>query len=166
MRSLHSPVLPPFSFVKARAENSIGSTGWTVLMIQDAIQGSGSVPGLDQILTELRICYGHGLNRLKHISVFSVRLTPPPLRRLYRDNLGLVKKVSYFSKCTASAPVKCVLHSEYDVVFQAFQLPCQCIPNANPKFFHVKDTRMIRFPYMLTCLCAHTSCRRDHSPHT
>ncbi len=69
----------------------------------------------------------------------------PPLKRLYCDNLGLVKKVSYFSKYRL-APVKCVLHSEYDVVFQAFQL-LSAYP-AQPEILHVKGHQDDKIPYI------------------
>jgi hypothetical protein len=85
-----------------------------------------------------------GLTVLKHISIFCGRLTLPPLKRLYCDNLGLVKKVSYFSKYCL-APVKCVLHSEYDVVFQAFQL-LSAYP-AQAEILHVKGHQDDKIPY-------------------
>jgi hypothetical protein len=107
------------------ADNSTGSTGWIVLddTGQQLVQGSGSVPGLDPRSSRVEgYAMVSGLTVLKHISIFCGRLTLPPLKKLYCNNLGLVnKKVSYFSKYQL-APVKCLLHSEYDVVFQAFQL--------------------------------------------
>jgi hypothetical protein len=62
-----------------------------------------------------------GLTVLKHICLFCVHINMLPLRRLYCDNLGLVKKVSYFFKYRL-AKAKCVLHSQYDVVNQIFRL--------------------------------------------
>jgi hypothetical protein len=44
-----------------------------------------------------------------------------PLRKLYCDNLGLIKKVLHFFKYRL-AKVKCVLHSEYGAVNQIFPL--------------------------------------------
>jgi hypothetical protein len=82
------------------ADNIIGSTGW---FVPDAtgcqlVQGSGSVPGLDPRSYHAEgYAMVSGLTILKHISIFCGRLTLPPLKRLYCDNLGLVKKVSYFS---------------------------------------------------------------------
>jgi hypothetical protein len=84
-----------------------------------------------------------GLAVLKHISFFCGGLTLPPLQRLYWENLGLIKKVSYFSKYHL-APVKCVLHSEYKAGFQAFQL-LSAYP-AQPKSLHVKGHQDDKIP--------------------
>ena len=127
------------------ADNSIGSTGWIALDDTgwQLIQGSGSVPGLDP--RSYRAEGLTGLTVLKHISTFCGRLQLPPLRRLNCNNLGLVKKVSYFSKYHL-APVKCVLHSEYDVLFQAFQL-LNAYPT-QPGILHVEGHQDDKIPYI------------------
>jgi hypothetical protein len=62
-----------------------------------------------------------GLTVLKHICLFCGHINMLPLRKLYCDNLGFIKKVSYIFMYRL-AKVKCVLHSEYDVVNQIFCL--------------------------------------------
>jgi hypothetical protein len=69
----------------------------------------------------------------------------PPLKRLYCDNLGLIKKVSYYFSKYRLAPVKCVLHLEYDAIFQAFQL-LSSYP-AQPEILHVKGRQDDKIPY-------------------
>jgi hypothetical protein len=61
--------------------------------------------------------------------------------------LGLVKKVSYFSKYRL-APVKCVLQSEYDDVFQAFQaFQLLSAYPAQTKILHVKGHQDDKISY-------------------
>jgi hypothetical protein len=76
-----------------------------------------------------------GLTVLKHICLFCGHINMLPLRKLYCDNLGLVKKVSYFFNYRL-AKIKCVLHPEYDVVNQTFRLLQEY--NATPEINHVK----------------------------
>jgi hypothetical protein len=58
----------------------------------------------------------------RHIICFYCQpLNQLPLTKLYCDNLGLVRKLNYFFTYRL-APIKCVLHSKYDVLAQAFLL--------------------------------------------
>ena len=67
------------------------------------------------------------------------------LQKLYCDNLGLIKKVSYFFKYRL-AKVKCVLHSEYDFVNQIFPLIQEY--TATPEINHVKGHQDNKIPYV------------------
>ena len=67
------------------------------------------------------------------------------LQKLYCDNLGLIKKVSYFFKYRL-AKVKCVLHSEYDVINQIFPLLQEY--TATPEINHVKGHQDNKIPYV------------------
>jgi hypothetical protein len=93
---------------------SDGLTGWTVSNDtgQRLIRGSGSVPGLDPRSYRAEgYAMVSGLTVLKHICLFCGHINMLPLGKLYCDNLGLIKKVSYFFKYQL-AKAKCVLHSE------------------------------------------------------
>jgi hypothetical protein len=100
------------------------------------IQGSGSVPGLDPRSYRAEgYAMVSGLTVLKHICLFCGHINMLPLQKLYCDNLGLIKKVSYFFKyCLAK--VKCVLHSKYNVVSQIFRLLQEY--TVTPEINHVK----------------------------
>jgi hypothetical protein len=79
------------------------------------------------------------LTVLKHICLFYGHIN-----MLYCDNLGLIKKVSYFLKYRL-AKVKCVLHSEYEVVNQIFRL-LQAY-TITPEINHVKGRQDNKIPY-------------------
>jgi hypothetical protein len=86
-----------------------------------------------------------GLAVLKHICLFCGHINMLPLGKLYYDNLGLIKKVSYFFKYRL-AKVKCVLHSEYGVVNQIFRLLQE--HTATPEINHVKGHQDNKIPYV------------------
>jgi hypothetical protein len=143
------------------ADNSIGSTGWIVSddTGRRLVQGSGSVPGLyPRSYRAEGYAMVSGLTVLKHITIFCGRLTLSPLPKLYCNNLGLVKKVSYFSKYRL-APVKCVLHLEYDILFQAFQL-LSAYPT-RPEILHVKGHQDDKIPYVNLLLPAQLNVDAD-----
>jgi hypothetical protein len=82
-----------------------------------------------------------------------------PLRKIYCDNLGLIKKVSYFFTYRL-APIQCVLHSEYDVVNQIF-----CLLRAyqsTPAILHVKGHQDSKIPYANLPLPAQLNADADH----
>jgi hypothetical protein len=129
------------------ADGSRGSTGWIVSdnTGQRLIQGSGSVPGLDprSYRTE-EYAMVSGLTVLKHSCLFCGHINMLPLQKLYCDNLGLIKKVSYFFMYRL-AKVKCVRHSEYDVVNQIFRLLQEY--TVTPEINHVKGHQDNKIPY-------------------
>jgi hypothetical protein len=86
-----------------------------------------------------------GITVLKHICLFCGHINMLPLRKLYCDNLGLIKKVSYFFKYRL-AKVKCVLHSEYDVINQIFRLLQEY--TTTPEINHVKGHQDNKIPYV------------------
>jgi hypothetical protein len=67
-----------------------------------------------------------------------------PLQKLYCDNLGLIKEVSSFFKYQLTK-VKCVLHSEYNVVNQIFPLLQDY--TVTPKINNVKGHQDSKIPY-------------------
>jgi hypothetical protein len=84
------------------------------------------------------------LTVLKHICLFCGHINMLPLHILYCDNLGLIKKDSYFFKYRL-AKVKCVLHSEYDVVNQIFRLLQEYA--VTPELNHLKGHQDNKIPY-------------------
>jgi hypothetical protein len=130
------------------ANNSRGLTGWIVSddTGRRLIRGSGSVPGLDPRSYQAEgYAMVSGLTVLKHICLFCGHINMLRLGKLYCDNLGLIKKVSYFFKYRL-AKVKCVLHSEYDVVNQVFRLLQEY--TATPEINHVKGHQNNKIPYV------------------
>jgi hypothetical protein len=129
------------------ADDSRGSTGWIVSDDKGRrlLRGSGTVPGLDPRSYRAEgYAMVSGLTVLKHICLFCGHINMLPLKKLYCDNLGLVKKVSYFFKYRL-AKVKCVLHSEYDVVNQIFHLLQEY--TITPAITHVKGHQDSQIPY-------------------
>jgi hypothetical protein len=100
------------------ADNGIGSTGWIITdsLGNRLVKGSSSVPGVD--LRSYRAegyAMASGLTFSHHLCLYCEHLNQLPLTQIYYDNLGLVRKLNYFFTYRL-APVKCVLHSEYDVL--------------------------------------------------
>ncbi len=129
------------------ADDCMGSTGWIVSDTtgKRLVQGSGSVPGYDPRSYRAEgYAMASGLTVLKHICLFCDHLNLLPLRKMYCDNLGLIKKVNYFFKYRL-ASIKCVLHSEYDIVHQIFCLLREY--QATPAIIHVKGHQDNKIPY-------------------
>jgi hypothetical protein len=84
-----------------------------------------------------------GLTFLKRICLFCDHLDTLPLRKMYCDNLGLIKKVTYFFKYRLVS-IKCALHSEYDIVYQVFLL---CEYQSAPVILHVKGHQDSKIAY-------------------
>jgi hypothetical protein len=99
-----------------------------------------------------------GFTVLKHICLFCGHINMLPLRKLYCDNLGFIKKVSYFFKYRL-AKVKCVLYSEYDVVNQIFRLLQEY--TATPEINHVKGHQDNKIPYVSLSLPAQLNVDAD-----
>ncbi len=134
------------------ANDNRGSTGWIVSNNtgQRLLRGSGSVPGLDpQSYRAEGYAMVSGLTVLKHICLFCGHINTLPLRKLYCHNLGLIKKASNFFMYRLEK-VKCVLHSEYDVVNQIFRLLQEY--TATPEINHVKGHQDNKIPYTCRCL--------------
>jgi hypothetical protein len=112
---------------------------------QRLIRGSGSVSGLDpQSYRAEGYAMVSGLTVIKHICLFCGHIDMLPLRKLYCDNLCVIKKVSYFFKYRL-AKVKWVLHSEYGVVNQMFG-PLQEY-TVTPEINHMKGHQDKIIPY-------------------
>jgi hypothetical protein len=129
------------------ADNCMGSAGW---IVSDAdgkrlVQGSGSIPGHDPRSYRAKgYAMESGLTVLKHICLFCDHINTLLLRKIYCDNLGLIKKVTYFFKYRL-ASIKCVLHSEYDIVYQVFCLLREY--QSTPAILHVKGHQDSKIPY-------------------
>jgi hypothetical protein len=101
---LSSPTLRLFS--NGGADSCMGSAGW---IVPDAdgrylVQGSGSVPGHDPPSYQAEgYAMASGLTVFKHICLFCNHLNTLPLRKIYCDNLGLIKKITYFFKYRLTA---------------------------------------------------------------
>jgi hypothetical protein len=121
------------------ANDCMGSTRWIVLDTygKRLVQGSGSFPGCDPCSYWAKgYAMASGLTVLKHICLFCDHLNLLPLHnKIYCDNLGLIRKVTNFFKYQLPS-VKCVLNSEYNIVYQFFSLLHKY--RSMPAIFHMK----------------------------
>jgi hypothetical protein len=99
-----------------------------------------------------------GLMFLRHICPYCQHLNQFPLSKLYCDNLGLVRKLNYFFTYRL-APIKCILHSEYDVLAQSFLLLQEYV--TTPEMLHVKGHQDVNTPYRHLPLPAQLNCNTD-----
>jgi hypothetical protein len=143
------------------ADNDIGSTGWIIAdsLGNRLVKGSSSLPGVD--LRSYRAegyDMASGLTFLRLLCLYCKHLNQLPLTQIYCDNLGLVRKVNYFFTYRL-APVKCVLHSEYNVLAQWFLLLQEY--SITPKILHVKGHQDDDNPYPNQPLPAQLNCDAD-----
>jgi hypothetical protein len=99
-----------------------------------------------------------GLTFLQHICLYCQHLNQLQLTKLYCDNLGLVRKLNYFFTYRL-APIKCVLHSEYDILAQSYLLLQEYL--VTPKILHVKGHQDDKTPYRNLPLPAQLNCDAD-----
>jgi hypothetical protein len=99
-----------------------------------------------------------GLTFLRHIYFYCQHLNQLQLTKLYCDNLGLVKKLNYFFTYRL-APIKCVLHSEYDVPAQSYLLLQEYL--VTPGIIHVTGHQEDKTPYRNLPLPAQLNCDAD-----
>jgi hypothetical protein len=99
-----------------------------------------------------------GLTFFHHLCLFCHHLNQLPVTKLYCNNLGLVRKLTYFFTHRL-APIKCVLHSEYDVLAQSFLL-LQAY-SITPEILHVKGHQDDKTPYVKLPLPAQLNCDAD-----
>jgi hypothetical protein len=119
-------------------DNDIGSTGWIIAdsLGNRLVKGSSSVPGVNpRSYPAEGYAMAGGIAFLRHLCLYCKHLNQLPLTQIYCDNLSLVRKLNYFFTYRL-APVKCVLHSEYDVLAQSFLLLQEY--SITPKILHVK----------------------------
>jgi hypothetical protein len=99
-----------------------------------------------------------GLTFLGHICLYCQHLNQLQLTKLYCNNLGLVRKLNYFFTYRP-APIKCVLHSEYDVLAQSYLLLQEYL--VTPKILNVKGHQDDKTPYPNLPLPAQLNCDVD-----
>jgi hypothetical protein len=142
-------------------DGNIGSTGWVIADSLDNrfINGSSSVPGFDPWSYRAEgYAMVSGLSFLHHLCLFYQHLNQLPVKKLYCNNLGLVRKLTHFFTYRL-APIKCVLHSEYNVLAQSFLL-LQAY-SVTPEIFHVKGHQDDKTPYANLPLPAQLNCDAD-----
>jgi hypothetical protein len=140
------------------ADNSIGSTGWIIAdsLGNRLVKGSSSVPGVDPRSYRAKgYTMASGLTFLRHICLYCQHLNQLQLTKLYCNNLGLLRKLNYFFTYRL-APIKCVLHSEYDVLAQSYLLLQEYL--VMPKILHVKGHQDDKTPYCNLTLPAQLNC--------
>jgi hypothetical protein len=143
------------------ADNGIGSTGWIIAdsLGNRLVKGSSSVPGVDQWSYRAEgYAMASGLTFLHHLCLYCKHLNQLPLTQIYCDNLGLVRKLNYFFTYRL-APVKCVLHSKYDVLAQSLLLLQEY--SITPEILHVKGHQDDDNPYQNLPLPAQLNCDAD-----
>jgi hypothetical protein len=143
------------------ADNGIESTGWIIAdpLGNILVEGSSSVPSVDPRSYQAE-GYAMASSRtfLRHTRLYCQHLNLFPLTKLYCDNLSLVRKLNYFFTYRL-APIKCILHSEYDVLAQSFLLLQEYA--ITPEILHVKGHQDNKTPYQNLLLPAQLNCDAD-----
>jgi hypothetical protein len=103
-----------------------------------------------------------GMAEWTHFSSSPLPFLPPPkptsCQKLYCENLGLVCKLNYFFTYQLT-PIKCMLHSKYDVLAQSFLLLQAYL--VTPELLHVKGHQDNKTPYANLPLPAQLNCDAD-----
>jgi hypothetical protein len=124
------------------ADENIRSPGWVIAdsLGNRFVNGSSSIPGFDPRSYQAEgYTMVSGLSFLHHLCLFCQHLNQLPVKKLYCDTLGLLRKLTHFSAYRL-APIKCVLHSEYAVLAQSFLL-LQAYPRSSFSIHQDTTTR-------------------------